>query len=249
MQNDIKTALAGAATKPVADYFEFLNLAVIANHLISVQLQEKDKNQENLAKEEDTYRTRDYPLLEKETQAFLEKYPKSKKREAALLLHARAIYRSSRQIELAKVVMWPRASRWEGGNEPTLTQQERFDARQVLAALDAYDQAFPHGRYAADIRNYRAAVAFRQHDWKTVLDLTLAQLTGQENRGLDHEAADRLGDLFAQLADERYRADVLAVIKPNKHARELLAKYLDYESDTHPLLYMKTWVRQQLAAK
>ena len=54
---------------------------------------------------------------------------------------------------------------------------------------------------------------------------------------------------LARLADERYRADVLAVIKPNKHARELLAKYLDYESDTHPLLYLKTWVRQQLAAK
>lgn len=246
---EVKTALADPATKPVADYFEFLRLAVIANHFVSVELKEKDKNQENLSKEEDTYRSRDYPQLAKASQAFLEKYPQSKKREAALLLHARAVYRSSEQIALAKAVTWPRASRWEGGNEPTLTQQVPFDAKRVLAALDAYDKAFPHGRYAADIRNYRAAVAFRQHDWKTVLDLTLAQLAGHDNPGLNHEAADRLGDLFAQLADERYRADVLGAIKENKRAKELLSKYLAFESDTHPLLYLKPWLREQLAAK
>jgi hypothetical protein len=43
--------------------------------------------------------------------------------------------------------------------------------------------------------------------------------------------------------------DILAVIKPNKRARELLGKYLAFESDTHPLLYLKTWLREQLAAK
>jgi len=246
---EIKTALADPGTKPVADYFEFLRLAVIANHFVSVELKEKDKNQENLSKEEDTYRSRDYPQLAKASQAFLEKYPHSKKREAAMLLHARAVYRSSEQIALAKAVTWPRAARWEGGNEPTLTQQEPFDAKRVLAALDAYDKAFPQGRYAADIRNYRAAVAFRQHEWKTVLDLSLAQLAGHDNPGLNHEVADRLGNLFAQLVDERYRFEVLTAIKESKRAKELLAKYLAVESDTHPLLYLKPWLREQLAAK
>jgi hypothetical protein len=118
----------------------------------------------------------------------------------------------------------------------------------VLGALDAYDQAFPHGRYAADIRNYRAAVALRQHEWKAALDLTLAQLDGQENPGLNHEAADRLGDLFAQLADDRDRMDVLATIKENKRAKELLEAYLAFDSDQHPLLYMKSWVRQPALA-
>ncbi|MEP6669468.1 MAG: hypothetical protein ABJF10_09965 [Chthoniobacter sp.] len=247
---EVKAALADPATKPVADYFEFLRLAVIANHFVSVELKAKDKNQENLAKEpEDTYRSRDYPQLAKAAQAFVEKYPQSKKREAAMLLHARAVYRGSEQIELPKMVTWPRASRWEGGNEPTLTQQEPFDAKRVLAALDAYDKAFPHGRYAADIRSYRAAVAVRQHDWKTALELSIAQLAGHENSALNAETANRLGDLFAQLADERYRADVLAAIKDNKRAKELLLKYLAYESDTHPLLYLKSWLREQLAAK
>jgi hypothetical protein len=249
LQKDIKAALADPATKPVADYFQFLDLAVIANHFVFVSLNEKDKQREDLTKEEDTYRSRAYPQLAKAAKAFLDKYPKSKKREAALLLYARAIYRTSEQISLPKSVTWPRAARWEGGNEPTLTQQEAFEPKRVLAALDSYDKEFPHGRYAPDIRYYRAAVAFRQHEWKTALDLTLAQLASHENPSLNRQAADRLGDLFAQLADERYRIDVLAAIKENKRARELLEKYLAFESDTHPLLYMKTWVREQLAAK
>jgi outer membrane protein assembly factor BamD (BamD/ComL family) len=249
LQKDIEAALSDPATKPVADYFAFLNLAVIANHFTFVKLNAQNQAQAGMEKEEDTYRTHDYPQLAKATQAFLEKYPKSKKREAALLLHARAVYRASEQVALKKSVTWPRAPRWEGGNEPTLTQQEPFDAKRVLAALDAYDQAFPKGRYASDIRNYRAAVEFRLQHWKPALALTLAQLDGQENRGLDGEAANRLGDIFAQLADERDRADLLAAIKENPRARAMLEKYLAAESDQHPLLYMKSWLRQQLAAK
>lgn len=259
LQTDIKTALADATTKPVADYFEFLNLAVIANHFVFVDLKPKDKKKEaeardggvkeDDAKDTDTYRTRDYPLLAKEAQAFLAKYPKSKKREAAMLLHARATYRSSEEIDLPKLVTWPQAARWEGGYEDTYTQQEPFEAKHVLATFDAYDHAYPHGRYFADIRNYRAAVALRQHEWKTALDLTLAQLEDHADTALDEDAAERLGDLFAKLADERYRADVLTAIKAQPHARELLTKYLTYDSDVHPLLYLKSWLREQLAAK
>ena len=257
---DIDAALANPATKPVADYFEFLKLAVTANHFVFVDLKEKDKDkakekkdkdatEEDLSKEEDTYRTRDYPKLIKESQAFLTKYPKSKKREAAMLLHARAVYRASEDVYLSKSVTWPRAARWEGGNEPTLTRQEPFDAKRVLAALDAYDKAFPHGLYAPDIRLYRADVAARQHDWKKVLDLTLAQLTGHENPALNGEAAEELGDVFALLADERYRQDILAAIKENKGTREMLEKYLAVESDQNPLMYMKVWLRQQMTGK
>jgi hypothetical protein len=258
LQKDIKAALADPATKTVADYFEFLNLAVIANHFVFVDLKAKDKQagakKEDAApaddsKDEDTYRTRDYPSLAKDAEAFIGKYPKSKKREAALLLHARAVYRASEQVELPRTVTWPQAPRWEGGYENTLTQQEPFDLKRVLGALDAYDRAFPHGRYAPDIRYYRAAVALRQHEWKTALDLTIAQLEDHADPALDVDAADALSEIFDQLADERYRADALAAIKGNPSARTFLAKYLELDSDAHPLFYLKTWLREQLAAK
>ena len=250
LNNEIKAALADPATKSVADYFEFLRLAIIANHLTSVDLNPNAKKaDEDDWKDVDTYTTRDYPQLEKAAHAFLEKYPRSRKREAAMLLSARAVFRASQQIALRKLVMWPQGARWEGGYEFRYTQQEPFDAKRVLGALDEYDRAFPKGLYGPDIRNYRAAVAFRQHEWKTSLDLTIAQLKDQANPGLNEEAANRLGDLFAQLADERYRTDVLAAIKENIRSQEYLVKFLADNSDTNPLLYLKSWVREQVAAK
>jgi TolA-binding protein len=244
LQNDIKTALADPKTKPVADYFEFLNLAVIANHFVWVKLDEKDKNGDP-----DTYRSRDYPLLAKETRAFLEKYPKSRKREAALLIEARAVYCASEDIEIQKLVTWPQAARWEGGYEYFHTQQEPFDEKRVTAAFDAYDRAFPKGRYAADIRGYRAAVAFRLHDWKNALTLSVAQLEDHADPALDEGAADQLGDVFAELTNEHFRADILAAIRSVPRARELLAQSLAPDEEYPPLRYMKTWLREQLAIK
>ena len=240
----IKAALPDPEVKPVADYFEFLNLAVVANHFIFVKLDSKDKGGEA-----DTYRTHDYPRLAKLTAAFLEKHPQSKKREAALLLHARAVYQSSREVVMKKPVTWPQGARWEGGYELSVSAQEPFDAKRVLAALDAYDRAFPHGRYAADIRDLRAAVALRMREWKTALELTVAQFDDKDAGALFGAAANRLGEIFALLADEKYRADLLPAIKVSPRGRELLAKYLADENDAHPLRYMKAWVRAQLAAK
>ena len=240
----IKAALADPEVKPVADYFEFLNLAVVANHFIFVKLKSKDKDGEA-----DTYRTHDYPQLARLSAAFLEKHPQSKKREAAMLLHARAIFQSSKEVVMKKFVTWPQGARWEGGYEVSVSSQEPFDAKRVLAALDAYDRAFPRGRYAADIRDCRAAVALRMHEWKTALELTVAQFDDRDAGALFTSAANRLGEIFAQLAEEKYRADLLPVIKAHKRGRELLEKYVADESDAHPLRYMKGWLREQLAAK
>ena len=247
LRNEIKTVLADPKVKPVADYFEFLNLAVIANHFVWIKLDEKDKNGDP-----DTYRSRDYPLLAKATRAFLEKYPKSRKREAALLMEARAVYRASEEVEMRNPVTWPQAARWEGGYAVHSMRQEPFEAKRVFSALDAYDRAFPKGRYAADIRAYRAAVALRLHDWKNALRLSIAQLEDHADPALDREAANRLGDLFAQLADEHFRADILAAIKSVPRAKELLAQYLSGGEDSsreHALRFMKSWLREQLAIK
>ena len=248
LQNDIQTALADPRTKPVADYFEFLNLAVIANHFTWVKLDEKDKNGDP-----DTYRSRDYPLLEKATRAFLEKYPKSRKREAALLMEARATYRASEDVAMRNLVTWPQAARWEGGYETHYTCQEPFDAKRVTATFDAYERAFPQGRYAPGIRAYRAAVALRLHDWKTAVGLSVAQLEDHADPALDIEAANRLGDAFADLADERFRADILSAIRGVPHARDFLAQYIapgeEFPSQENPLRFMKGWLREQLAIK
>ena len=159
LQKDIAAALADPQTKPVADFYEFLNLAVIANHFVFRKLENVPKTQEADVLEEkhlNTYRTRDYPLLAAKTRAFLEKYPKSRKREAALLLEARAMFRASEAVPVDVPASWPQVPTWKGDTLTTLIQQVPFDAKRVRAALDAYDREFPKGRYAADIRDYRA---------------------------------------------------------------------------------------------
>ena len=244
LREKIEAALTDPKMKAIADYLEFLDAAVVANQFIDVEFEGADKDGEAY-----TYRSRDYSLLAEKTSAFLAKHPKSRKREAALLLHARALYHSSRPTVFKKEVTWPAAPRWEGGYLATVQQLAPFEPKRILAALDQYDREFPRGLYAAEIRDYRAAVALRQHEWKSALEWTLAQLDDSAKPGLQVNAANRLGQLFAQLADERHRADILAAIKPGKRARERLGEYLDYDSDIHPLASMKTWMREQIGAK
>ena len=130
-----------------------------------------------------------------------------------------------------------------------VTSQAPFDAKEVLAALDAYDQAFPKGRYAGDIRDYRAALTLRQRDWKTALQLSLAQFDDEERPDLQASAANHLGKIFDHLADERYRADVLSVIKASPRGQELLVKYLAFNFGAHPLRYLDKWLQDQLAKR
>ncbi len=251
LQKDIATALADPRTKPAADYFEFLNLAVIANHFVFMKENNvaKSKEAEMLeGKDGNTYRTHNYPLLAKKVRAFLDKYPQSKKREAALLLEARAIFRGSEEMPFRNSVTWPQGARWEGGYVTTVASQEPFDARRVGAALDAYDLAVPKGRYAPDIRDYRAAVALRLRDWKSALEMTIAQMDDTLRQDLQEPAALRLGTIFDQLADERYRADLVPVIKANPRARTLLLKYLADDFNAHPLRYLAAWLREQVGA-
>lgn len=251
LQKDIAKALSDPRSKPVADYFEFLDLAVIANHYVFRDVNNVPKSHEAdvLQKGDgDTYRTRDYPLLARKTRAFLDKYPQSKKREAAMLLEARAVYRSSAEVTLRNLFPWPQGARWEGGYLSTVTSQEPFDPNRVLQVLDAYDRDFSTGRYAGDIRDYRAGVALRQRDWKTALDLTAAQLADPKREDLQAAAAVRLGELFPRLADERDRADLLPAIKASARGRELLLTYLRDTSDYHPLRYLDAWLREQLGS-
>ena len=150
---------------------------------------------------------------------------------------------------MKKDVSWPQGARWEGGYELSSTSQEPFETKRVLAALAAYDRAFPQGRYAADILDCRAAVRLRMRDWKAALALTIEQCDDPKAGALRTSAANRLGDIFRQLADERYRADLLPVIKASPRGRELLVTYLAADADAHPLRYLKTWLRGKLAAQ
>jgi hypothetical protein len=241
---DIRAALADPKFAKVADFLAFLELAVTANQWASITMA-TGKEARDKDGEEPTYWGRDYVKLEKMCRAWLEKYPKSTKREAALLLHCRALRHAMSPFLYYRQVAWPVAPRWEGGSVSEPIERMKFDAKRWKAALDRYDKEFPKGRYAADMLSNRADLAVRLKDWKRALQISLAQR--ESNPHLQPDAANRLEYIFAQLAKDEDRAELLAAIRVVGGARGALQatlKRLD-EGPENPLDRLRSWLEEQ----
>lgn len=241
LRKQIAAALSNSKMEAVTGYLEFLDLAVVANHLVDVEVAGRQTDGHPF-----TYRSRDYALVERMAEAFLNRHPRSAKREAASLLLARAIFMRSNPRRFKEFPSWPEAGRWGGSIRYWTDQREAFNPARVLAALDSYDHEYPSGRYAAEIRSYRADVLLRTRQWKPGLELTLAQLDDKSKPDLRSDAGQRLAVLFSRLADENDRAELLPLIKSNKRASELLVSYLNVDWPWHPLLYLKGYLADQV---
>jgi outer membrane protein assembly factor BamD (BamD/ComL family) len=240
LRKQIAATLADPKMHPIADYLEFLDLAVVANHLVDVNVPGRKSDNQPF-----TYRFRDYSLVERMAGSFLVRYPKSAKREAATLLHARAIFMLSYPRRFKEFPSWPEAGRWGGSIRYWRVQREVFDPARVSAALDSYDQSFPSGRYAAEIASYRADLLLRSRQWKPGMDMTIAQLDDKSKPDLRSDAAYRLVILFNRLADENDRSELLPLIRGNQRASSLLVSYLNIDWPWHPLLYLKKYLADQ----
>lgn len=241
---EIQEAKADPKFAGVADFLGFLELAVTANHWVSISMKDTAKYVDKDG-EEPTYWGRDYAALEKLCWAWLEKNPKSKKREAALLLHCRALRHAMEPYVYYRRVSWPVAPRWEGAFIPEKVDRLKFDAKGWKAALDRYDKEFPKGAYADDVLGYRADLAVRLKDWKRALQITLEQAQGKPH--LQPGAQNRLKKIFAHLANDEDRADLLAAIRATGGARAALTEELNAAANTpdHPLTYLEGWLKEE----
>ena len=244
LREQIKIARADNAMKPIADFLDFLDLAVVAVHLINVPIEGVDKDGEPY-----TYRSRDYRQLEELTRRFLTTYPASPKREAALLLHARSVFLLSRPVFYKQWADWPESDRWEGSFPARYHEREKFESARVLEALNEYLRAYPKGRYFPEIRGYRAEVAARLKDWPRALDLQLAGLEDEPHPDLQPAAAKGLGLIFSQLANDEDRAPLLEEIKKRPGATKALLAFLKIKRHDHPLLYLKKYLAAQIGAE
>jgi hypothetical protein len=243
----IREAYKAPGMAAFKDYLDFMALAVIANHPIAVPVpgETDTKDSEDGKPQPVTYRSRDYPKLAKLAEGFLVDYPRSHKREAARLLYARALYAASRPTVREKFAVWPASEHFASGTILATHRREPFDPRKLGSALNAYDKEFPKGRYAGEIRNLRALLAWRTQDWKIALDLTLKALEDKSAPDLQAEAAVRLANVFVEgLTDETERARCLGAIKACPGAPERLQAYL--EKCGYPLHALKSWLLAQL---
>jgi tetratricopeptide (TPR) repeat protein len=188
--------------------------------------------------------------MEKLTRAFLKKYPRSRKREAALFVLARSVQALSRPYLFEIGVPVPGTTPDEGVFDVVQKsyQPEPFQPKRVLAALDDYDREYPNGRYSAEVRNLRGMTLWRIHDWDQALDLTMAQLQDDSKRDLKPEASVRLANIFADLGQAEYRADLLEAIRARPDAIKYLKSFLERASKDrkHPLRYLQAYLGDQL---
>jgi len=220
------------------DYLDFCRIGLIAGRRIDVTSNIPS------SKEPDgtTYHSRDFPTIEKMTREFLAKYPHSHKREAAMFVLARAVYSLS----------CPRVLCVESGESEEVVQKtyrkEPFDPKHVTQALDDYDREFPNGRYAADVRDMRAAIFWRAGQWDKALGLTFAQISDKTKLDLVGSAETRLANIFAELANVEHRAQLLDAIRARPASIPFLAAYVGAATTdrTHPLRYLQRYLSDQL---
>jgi len=198
-----------------------------------------------------TYHSRDFTALEKMTRDFLAKYPRSRKREAVMFVLARAIYSRSCPYILC-VDFQPTSSEFDVKDIIQKTYRtEPFDSKRVMQALDDYDRAFPKGRYAADVRDMRAATLWRMGQWGQALDLTLAQMANKVSGDLLGDAETRLANIFAELANVEHRPQVIDAIRAHPACTPYLAAYVGAATNdrSHPLRYLQRYLSDQLHFK
>jgi hypothetical protein len=250
IQAEIDDALKNPIMQPVAEYLEFSRIGLKAGDRTVVQTDIPDLKGDN---GEGTYVSRDYAGMEKMARDFLKKYPRSHKREAAFFVIARSVQALSRPFVCDVGVPVPGST--PGDENMDIVQKsyepEAFNPKRVLGALDDYDREFPHGRYAAENRNLRAMTLWRMHEWGPSLDMTLAQLDDKSKPDLQPEAAVRLANIFANLAQAEHRADLLSAIRSRPPAILRLKAFLEKgpTDRAHPLRYLASYLNDQLKLK
>jgi TolA-binding protein len=245
---EIDAAEKNPALQSIHDYLDFCRIGLVAGKRIEVKTDIPGSKEPDGA----TYYSRDFAKIEKMTRDFLAKYPHSHKREAAMFVLARAIYSLSRPYILCVGVQAPGS---EPGDLVDIVQRsyykEPFDPKRVMQALDDYDREFPNGRYAADVRDMRAATLWRMGRWDKALDLTLAQIADGVSGDLLSDAETRLANIFAELANVERRPQVLEAIRARPDCIPYLAAYVGVATNdrAHPLRYLQRYLSDQLHFK
>ncbi|HMF46577.1 MAG TPA: outer membrane protein assembly factor BamD [Candidatus Udaeobacter sp.] len=248
VEAEIDAAQKTPALQNFHDYLDFCRIGLVAGKRIEVKTNIPGGKEPDGA----TYHSRDFAKLEKMTRDFLAKYPHSKKREAAMFVLARAIYSLSAPYILCMTA--PAVPTHPHGLTTTVQkryQVEPFDPKRVMQALDDYDRDFPNGRYAADVRDMRAATFWRMGQWDKALDLTLAQITDNVSGDLLGVAETRLANIFAELANFEHRPQVLEAIRTRPNSVPYLAAYAGAATNDrdHPLRYLQRYLSDQLHFK
>jgi hypothetical protein len=176
--------------------------------------------------------------------AFLQEFPKSVKREAALARLAINTLRQSRSH-------CGMVSSGFDLDDPTnyaafrIDRGMPFDAPAIFAALDAYDREFPKGRYHWDILLMRAIASSEAQDFPTALKLFITILNAPDHRDLHLDASNNLCGIFMDLLNPEQRLKIVAAIKATPGAWDKLNLFMNSQTCGWRLLILEDWLLAQ----
>jgi TolA-binding protein len=191
---------------------------------------------------------RQFRPMSERMREFLDKFPQSRKREAALARLTVSIVRETLGHTGVKSTAWPEAPKLGGYKAIRTKREQPVDARRVFAALDAYTREFPGGRYAGEMRLWHGAAAIDASDWKTAVTLLVATLDDPGQRDLHLDASLHLAGIYMRLLDQpEMRPEIITAIRGNPSAQKRLRQFMKSETLGALLKCLQGYLDQQFA--
>ncbi len=194
-----------------------------------------------------------WPRLNNDTlqswQEYLAKYPDGPKTEAAQLRLLRWKVRGLSPIPQIRAFHFPESPIMNGYKR--LTPAAKADEGEVKALgeeLAAYEKRFPAGRYAADIRLLRGALANLRGDYPASLAAFTATLDDPAHPELRMDAALRFAEVGLRLLDKDERVAVAAAFHKTPAAMPYLRKMVKGDTCLYRLHPLMPWLEGMVAS-
>jgi len=165
-------------------------------------------------------------LVDSTTALYLEKHPKSLKREVALSLRLRAIAYAARFHSEKDFHAWPYAYPWKSNPANAPKQLAPFDKEAFHKTLATYEKEYPLGDNRHAALSYRVDAAYQQGDWATFLDLA-EQLDKTSEKPFREQLANELAWCFLHLDKDSERASLLSIVLSRPWATSRLRDFIE----------------------
>jgi hypothetical protein len=156
-------------------------------------------------------------------EAYLREFPDGPKSEAASLRLLRKKVRAVCPIPQVRAFHFPDAPIPNGYKQ--LTRAKECPAprlAELMNSLDAHESRFPGGRYRADLRVLRAAVAMQRKDYQPALKCLAEVLADRAHPELRMDASLYFSELSLRLLDPHERPAVAAAFRTERPALTFL---------------------------
>ncbi|MCW1922583.1 hypothetical protein OKA05_08455 [Luteolibacter arcticus] len=174
---------------------------------------------------------------------YLRDFPNGSKTEAASLRLLRMKVRAACPIPQVQAFHFPESPILNGYKR--LTRPSAVDEAKLRAlskALDEHESSFPSGRYRADLRVLRAAIAAQSRDYPVAVKCLAEVLADPAHPELRMNAGLQFSEVSLRLLDKNERAAVAAAFRAERSATPFLKNLMHGDTCLFRLRPLMAWL-------